>query len=164
MTFTNYSTVMMLFNSDIRAIKVSYETEQQNGKRALYVFKTLDKSIKVGDYVVITTDTRHGLTVCKVEEVDVALDIDDRTEIKWIVDRVNTAPYHEVLKREKKFVDDMKRAQILEKQTALKASVEAMYKNAGIEVQLPQLTAYTDKTSSDDGIHVSVVESEADNV
>lgn len=71
----NYSTAVMLFNPEIRAISVSYEKDEKGaGKKPFYTYKTLDKTIEKGDLVVVPTDTRHEFTVVRVEEVDVEVD------------------------------------------------------------------------------------------
>jgi len=94
----NYSTAVMLFNSDIRAVRVSYDpNDKAGGVVKSYLFKTLDPDLKVGDFVSIPTDTRHLLTVAKVEEVDSEIDFESNLEIKWIVSRVPTKEYESIL-------------------------------------------------------------------
>ncbi len=132
MTTTNYSTAVMLFNPNIRAVRVSYETEEQNKNRTLYIFKTLDESIEVGDYVVIGTSSRHNLTVVKVEEVDVEVDIDSATQLAWLVDRVETSAHRKITEDEKSWIAQMKKAQIRKKREDLKDSMMEMYKDEGI--------------------------------
>ena len=82
----NHSTAIFLINNDVRAIAVTYEkidlakdTTKMMKYQAAYlsggrlpdgavVFKTMDTAIKVDDFVIVPTDTRHGMTVCKVVE------------------------------------------------------------------------------------------------
>ena len=130
---TNYSTAVMLFNPNIRAIKVSYETKEENKNRAFYTYKTLDETIQVGDYVVVPTDTRHGMTVCKVEEVDIEIDFEDNTQIKWLVDRVASESYEKILEDEKVWIDQMKAAQKRKQREELKKSMMEMYQDEGLE-------------------------------
>lgn len=112
MTQINYSTAAMLFNPNIRAIKCSYKLDNQGSPKQLYLFKTLDASISVGDYVAVPADTRHKLTVVRVEEVDVEIDFDDMNlNLKWIVDVVDVASYNKVLVEEKNWVSAFKAAQ-----------------------------------------------------
>lgn len=129
MTSTNYSTAVMLFNTNIRAVRVSYEPST---KDAGYIFKTLDSTIAVDDYVVVPTDTRWGYTVCKVVDVDVEVDFEASMEIKWLVDKVNTLSYLEVLAKEAAWVQDMRAAQVRKKREELKKSVLDMYEEAGV--------------------------------
>lgn len=138
----------MLFNSNIRAIKVSYETEEQNPRRALYLYKTVDKSIQVGDYVVVPTETRHKMTVCKVEEVDVELDLNCTTQISWIVDKVNVHQFNKIVDEEKEFVKEMRTAQALQKQNELKESMKSMYEKAGLSPKVPLLGFSSEETSN----------------
>jgi hypothetical protein len=85
------STAVMLINPNIRAIKTTYEPDPTNGiKVPRYIFKTLDKTIKPGDFVVVATDTRWGLTVVKVDEVDVDVDFEASTPTKWVISKVDT--------------------------------------------------------------------------
>ena len=59
----NYSTAIFLISDEVRAINVTYERDG-DAKRTL--FKTFSKTIKIDDYVVVETNTRHHMTVCKV--------------------------------------------------------------------------------------------------
>jgi hypothetical protein len=68
----NYTTAVFLINDSIRAVTCTYEND---GKRV--PFKTLDKTIAVDDIVVVPSGTRHGMTTCKVVEVDSDVDYDD---------------------------------------------------------------------------------------
>lgn len=88
----NFSTAIFLINKDVRAVAVSYEQSADGkGVAPFHTFKTFDQDLKAGDYVVIPTDTRHGMTVARVEAVDVEVDFDSSVQFKWLVDRVDTA-------------------------------------------------------------------------
>ncbi len=89
----NYSTVIFLINDQARAIMCTYE-KGDTADRTMY--KTLDKTIEVDDFVVIPTGTRHGMTVCKVVEVDVEVDLDSTTEVVWIVGTVETTDFDKI--------------------------------------------------------------------
>ncbi len=132
----NYSTAVMLINPNIRAIKVSYEEDTQSHKQPLYTFKTLDQSIKEGDFVVIPTDTRHKMTVCLVKEIDVEIDFESGLEIKWILDKVDVESANHVLKEEKIWIDALKASEKRKKQAEIKKNLVDMYSDAGID-QLP---------------------------
>jgi len=129
----NYSTAVMLFNTNIRAIKVTYEPDQPQQQPKRYNFKTLDETIKAEDLVVVATDTRHGMTVVKVEEVDIDIDPDDDTEIKWIVSKVQTSEYKHVLDEEKKWIEQLKASEKRRKREEIKKNMLEMYKDSGIE-------------------------------
>ncbi len=133
----NYSTAVMLINPAIRAIKTIYEPDPEMGKKQQrYTFKTLDQSIKKGDFVVIPTDTRHSMTVVLVDEVDVEMDYESGIEIKWIIDRVDIEGSNYVLKEEKVWIDALKASEKRKKQAEIKKNLVDMYSDAGID-QLP---------------------------
>jgi len=137
MSNVNYSTAVMLFNSDIRAIKVSYDPNDKLSSGAVksYTFKTLDPDIQVGDYVAIPTDSRHNITVGRVEEVDAEIDFDSSLEIKWIVSRVPYTEYQSILADEQTWIAQMKKAQNLKKKEDIKNSMLEMYKADGSSLE-----------------------------
>lgn len=104
---TNYSTILFAFNKKLRAVKVKYAPNET----ASYTYKTLDQSIKVDDYVVIPTDSRHKMTVGQVCEVDVLMDIESDIEYKWIIDRVDKEAHDTVLKGEEEIVVEIKQSE-----------------------------------------------------
>ncbi len=133
----NYSTAVMLINTNIRAIKTLYEPDDVDSKgtvtrkKVRTVFKTLDPTIKAGDIVVVPSGTRHGFTTNLVEEVDVDVDFEDSTEIKWIVDKIALTGYNAVLAEEKTWIDECKKAEKRDKAQKLKDKMFAYYKEAG---------------------------------
>ena len=91
----NYSTAIFLISDDARGVLVSYETDSDGkGVKPFVLVKTLDKSISVGDHVVVETDTRHRMTVCRVEEVDAEPDFDSDQYIKWIVGTIRVQDFN----------------------------------------------------------------------
>lgn len=121
----NYSTAILIVNDAARAVKVTYEATD-NAPRTM--FKTFDKSIKVDDYVVVPTDTRHKLTVCKVVEVDVDDWIDTSATINWIIGRVDMADADQLKKWEEDAVTKIKHAEKLKRRRDLQASMEEALK------------------------------------
>lgn len=143
----NYSTAVMLINTNIRAIKVTYELDTDKLRQQRYTYKTLDASIKVGDYVIVPTETRHNMTVCRVEEVDVDVDFEDSTEIKWIVDRVNKGDHDNILKEESKWIEALKQSEKRRKREEIKKSMLEMYQDEGIEkLPIANMAAAVDAT------------------
>ena len=64
----NYSTVVFLVNKNVRAIKCAYEVNDKGEPCGnLTIFKSFDHSIKVGDDVVVPTETRVKRTVVRVQ-------------------------------------------------------------------------------------------------
>lgn len=85
----NLSTAIFLVNKGVRPVRVSYDPDWPKHNNPDVYFKTLDPSIKKDDYVVVPTGTRHGMTVCKVEEVDFRVNFDSTIEYKWVYGKVD---------------------------------------------------------------------------
>lgn len=113
----NYSTAVFLINDFVRAVSVTYESED-NAKRTLC--KTLDKTIKVGDYVVVPTETRHKMTVCKVVEVDSSVDFDSTVQINWIVGKIDRISHQELLDQEATAIEAIRAAELHKKRNDLR--------------------------------------------
>ncbi len=130
----NYSTAVMLINENIRAIKVTYEIDEEGrSKKTRYIFKTLDKSIKKGDYVVIPTTTRHGMTVVLVDEVDVDVDFESPTLVKWIISKVSNENYEHILEEEQKWIETLKASEKRKKKEELKKNMIDYVENSDLE-------------------------------
>lgn len=127
----NYSSAVMLINQNIRAIHVSYEKKDETKPNApeptRYTFKSLDQSLKVGDYVIIPTDSRHFMTVGRVEAVDVDVDFESDIQLKWIIDRVNREVHDTVLLEEGKWIEALKVAEKRRKREEIKKSLLDSY-------------------------------------
>lgn len=120
----NYSTAVFLINDDCRMVKCTYEPESKSApKPSTYMFKTFDKSIQVGDFVVIPTDTRHGMTVVKVAEVDVEFDPETPLDIKWVIGKVDNNAYTKLLDQEKEMIVTIQSAEKRRKKDELKAAL-----------------------------------------
>lgn len=117
----NYSTAVFLINNDVRAVLATYE-EGDHAKRTL--FKTLDPSIDEGDYVIVPTDTRHKMTVCKVMETDVDVDFDDPAPVSWIIGKIHLTDHETILAQEEQAVKAVKSAEKRRKREQLR---EAMF-------------------------------------
>ncbi len=119
----NYSTAVFLINDSVRAIAVDYEP---TGKRT--IFKTLDADIKVDDFVVVPTGTRHGMTVVRVVEVDSDVDYDAPQPVEWVVQRVDRSEYDQTVAQEAEAIKAVKSAEVRKKREDLAA---AMLKDHG---------------------------------
>lgn len=118
----NYSMAIFLISDQARGVLVTYE-EKDDAPKTL--FKTLDPGIAVGDYVVVQTETRHHMTVCKVAAVDVEPDFDLSQEVKWIVGKVEKADFDDLQRQEAEAIDRIKRAEKRRKREELRASLLA---------------------------------------
>jgi len=119
----NYSTAVFLINKNVRAIAATYEAEE-NAPRT--IFKTFDDDLKAGDFIVVPTNTRHKMTVCKVVEVDVDPDFDSQTQMAWVVGVVEKADYEDVLAKEAEAIRVVKAAELKKKRDDLR---ETMFAN-----------------------------------
>lgn len=123
----NYSTAILVMNPDARCLKVTYEVDTSCSLAPREMFKTFDKSLKVGDYVVVPTTTRHNLTVCKVAEVDVDDWMDVSKDLGWIVGRIDMEDDNKVKAWEAAAVESLKDAEKRKRRRELQASMtEAM--------------------------------------
>ncbi len=110
MSITNHSLAVFLINPKVRAIRACYELEE-NAKPSNYVtFKTLDADIKKDDFIVVPTETRHGMTVVKVVE-EVVFDPDWSQPIRWIIGKVDRAGYENLVAMENNAIRQIKEAE-----------------------------------------------------
>ena len=152
----NPSTAIFLIDEGVRAVAVTYDAIDLNkdttkmkftpaylasGKlpTGAVLFKTMDKEIQVDDFVIVPTNTRHGMTVCQVKAVDVDVDFDSDDEVHWLVGKVDTAPFEAVRQQEEKILVAVKDAETGAKRKELsdnlKASLGDKFSN------IPQLAA-----------------------
>ncbi len=86
----NYSLSVFLIRPDVRCVAGIYEPKvdgQPEPKRGL--FKTLDPTIKVGDFVLVPTGTRHRMSVNQIVGVDLDVDFDSCIPMDWIIQVVD---------------------------------------------------------------------------
>jgi len=123
----NYSTAIFLINDDVRAIRCAYDPgcayEPDDRSNSPGVFKTFDHEIAVDDFVVVQTNTRHGLTVVKVIEADVDVDFDIASEMKWILQKVEKEPFDLLLKQEVCAIDAVKSAEKRKRRDEMRTSL-----------------------------------------
>lgn len=116
----NYSTAIFLVNPNVRAIKTSYEVDAQgNGVKPFVTYKSLDQSLLVGEYVAVPTDTRHKITVVRIEEIETDVDLESPTQLKWVIGPISTADYDAVVKTEAVAVERIKSAEARAKRDEL---------------------------------------------
>lgn len=118
----NYSTAVFLINDKVRAVAVTYES---GDNAARTIFKTFDQSIKKDDYVLVPTDTRHKMTVCRVVDDAVDPDLEAATKMEWIIGVVDRSDYERVLSQEQAAIDAMKSAEKNRKREELRKSLLA---------------------------------------
>jgi uncharacterized Zn finger protein len=114
------SLIVFLINDAVRAIKGRYE---EGGNET--VFKTLDQDIKVDDFVVVQSGTRHGMTVVKVTAVDIDVDLESNIEMLWAVQKIDTVSFGVTLEQEAKAIAAVNAAEKQRKKDELRKSLFA---------------------------------------
>lgn len=136
----NYSTAVFLINDDVRGIACTYE---EGEKATRTIFKSMDRSICAGDFVIVPTDTRHKMTVVKVVETDVDVDLDSPVQMNWIIGKVARADYESLLAMEEDAIETIKSAEKRKKRDEMRAAIfkdrEAMLN----DLQLTKLETIT---------------------
>ena len=125
-TTMNYSTAILLINTNCRAILGTYEADvegQPPVKREL--FKTFDDTIAVDDIVMVPTNTRHKVTAIKVVEIDVEWDVNVQGEVKWIIGKVDQPAFKALQAQEGEAIHAIKESEKTHARNTLKAKMFA---------------------------------------
>ncbi|MCY0150591.1 hypothetical protein OEG84_25275 [Hoeflea sp. G2-23] len=146
MNHTNQSTAVFLINESTRAILVTYE-EGDSAPRTM--FKTFDQNIEVDDMVIVPTNTRHKMTVCKVVDVDVDVDFNSGTLVEWIIGKVSTDEYQEVVRREKDALKTIRSAEVRREREKLKEALLADLNGSKDDRSIALLAGDLDKPSGE---------------
>lgn len=145
----NHSTLIFLMNEQVRAIAVTYEKidmDQDTTKmkynaeylsagrlpKGAVIFKTMDPDIKVDDFVIVPTDTRHGMTVCKVVAVDIEIDYSSEDLCHWIVGTVDTTEFERLRQAEDQMIQMVKRGKADEERAKARDQMMAGMKNVDL--------------------------------
>jgi hypothetical protein len=127
----NNSTAVFLVSEHIRCLRINYgdEVNTQRTKSGTYsnLVKTFDPDIQKGDYVVVTTNSRHGMTVVRVEDVDVPFDIRTEEEIRWVVDVVDVTDHKKRLEEEAVLIEAVNKARFKKEQENLRDELAGAY-------------------------------------
>lgn len=121
----NYSRAIFLISEQVRCVLVTYEPDNLTGdKRAERVsYKTFDRTLKPGDYVVVPTNTRWGMTVCRIEAVDVEPDLETDKHMDWIIGKVNRADFEDITRQEDDAIAKIKSAEKRRKREELRKAL-----------------------------------------
>lgn len=125
----NYTTAVFLINDNVRAIKAIYEADTTNRLADRETLKTIDPSIKVGDFIIAPTDGRHNMSVLKVVEVDVRIDIESSAKIRWVVDKIDRTSFEKISSWEETAIQKMQNAEALKKRKELKATMAEYFED-----------------------------------
>lgn len=100
-TLKNFSLLAFLVNDSVRCISATYEAADNSPREQ---FKTLDQTIKPGDFIVVPTGTRHKMTVCKVVEVDLEPDLESSVTMEWVVQKIDRSEFETLIAREEQSI------------------------------------------------------------
>lgn len=119
----NYSTAVMLINKNIRAVKLEYQPDDPSPK----IFKTLLTDLKIGDFVVVESDTRFKMTTVKVIELDCDVDFDSSKHMGWVVGKINVADHDKIRKLETEAINLIRKGELKKrKEEILKNTLDAV--------------------------------------
>lgn len=113
----NFSTVIFLINKHVRCVLATYEQDPDTKRTP---FKTFDPHVAIGDYVIVPTTTRHGMTVVKIVDTDVDVDFDNSAPMAWIIGRVDRGEYEKNLSQEGDAVTKIRQADSARKRDELR--------------------------------------------
>lgn len=119
----NLTAAIMLVNKDVRPVRVVYDPDVPKHNDPNRLFKTLDPDLKVDDYVVVRTSTRHGFTVAKVSEVGFRVNFDSPQDYDWVVGKVDVDVYKQMVEQEKQVVERIGNAEENRKRAELAQSL-----------------------------------------
>lgn len=112
------SRIVFLINDTVRAVMAKYE----DGASA-EMFKTFDSTLEVGDLAVVESNTRHNMTVVKVTAIDVDVNFDATTPLKWIVQKIDKPAFDAILTQEGQAVAAVQAAELRRKKEELRKTM-----------------------------------------
>lgn len=112
------SRIVFLINDTVRAVMAKYEDGA-----AAEMFKTFDPTLAVGDLAVVESTTRHNMTVVKVTAVEVDVNFDASTPLKWIVQKIDKPAFDVVLAQEGQAVAAVQAAELRRKKEELRRTM-----------------------------------------
>lgn len=125
----NPTAAVMLVQDSVRPVKVEYDPDNSynnKGAQHTHFFKCLDPDIKKGDLVIVTTQTRHGMTVAKVAAIgaaDVTVNFDGSEHWGWVVGPVPAEQHKRILEVEQQIVGRVQVADLNDRKAKLKAAM-----------------------------------------
>ncbi len=122
----NLSASVMLVEDSIRPVRVEYDPDIPKNNNPSKLFKCLDPTVAKGDLVIVTTHTRHKMTVAKVEAIgyeDVPVDFNSAEPWGWVVGPVPSAQHEKILETEKAIIGRVAVANTNKLKSELKAAM-----------------------------------------
>lgn len=118
------SKIVFLVNDAARAVRAQYEDGTAQAVKS-HTFKTLDATLKVGDFAVVQSGTRWGYTVVKITEINVDVDFDSNIELKWLVAKVDLAAFERIVEMENAAIAVVQSAELRRKKAELRKTLFA---------------------------------------
>lgn len=112
------SRIVFLINDTVRAVMATYEDTA-----SAEMFKTFDTTVAVGDLAVVESGTRHKMTIVKVTAIDVDVNFDSTTPIKWIVQKVDKPSFDVVIAQEGQAISAVQAAELRRKKEELRKTM-----------------------------------------
>jgi len=137
----NSSTVLFLVNDDLRAVRVSYD---DGGKSKETIKKTFLNDLRVGEFVLVETNTRWCAAVCKIITVGVEVDFDSSDDVGWVFARVDLAELDRLKAEEQAALAIIREAEKRKRKEDLRATILAQCGN-----ELKALPSYHQSTGDD---------------
>jgi hypothetical protein len=79
---------IFLASDTVCGVLASYSVNSKGEGDDVKLFKTFDPSLQVGDFLIVPTETRHKMTVVRVEAVDVEPDFDSDQPCLWVIGKI----------------------------------------------------------------------------
>lgn len=147
---------ILIANPNVLIARCAYNEDKPGVSTDLTAFKTLDQSIQPGDYVVIPTNRRHGMTVVRVKSVDPLLKsryaIKGEDKLDWIVAKVDKSAYDTLLKQEGDLIERFAALEVERERQELAKAHLAGAEAAGIDfADNPLVQIAAPRPAKDDG-------------
>lgn len=139
------SKIVFVINDDVKAIRAVYDPGAPNS--SCTVFKTLAEDVKVGDIMVVESGAKHGLSICKVEEIDVEPDLESGEAILWAYSVVDTNRIKHMKDAEADAIKTVSAAERARKKAELRATMLA---GSDDKVKALELSNYSAKVIDTD--------------
>lgn len=142
----NPTTAILLVRDDVRGIAVDF------GDGKSYTYKSFDKDIKEGDFVILPAKEYHGaevalFSVAKVSAVDMEIPVESSTKYKWIIARFDMVNYVHTIDMENKLVSTIGEIRKQKKRRELQEDLKGML---GDDFEKLMAIAYDGEASATD--------------
>lgn len=139
--------MLFLVNDDVKAVRVAYE---EAGRNKETLKKTFMDDLKVGDYVLVETDTRWQATVVKVVATGQEVDLNCTEKLGWVFAKVDMAALDDLRAEEERILAIIREAEKREAKEALKAKI---MRQCGPELrQLPHFKTLEEEPAAEPSI------------